>query len=75
MEFVAHPATKVKVGDSIVTAGEAATGGGSLFPPNIPIGTVTSVPSLVDPGASITITPAADLGAIDSVQVLTRLPH
>ena len=68
-------ATKVHVGDQIVTAGWQATAHASIFPPNIPIGTVTSVPSVVDPGAPITITPATDLGAIDSVQILTRLPH
>ena len=67
--------TKIHVGDQIVTAGWQATDHASIFPPNIPIGTVTSVPSLVDPSAAITITPATDLGAIDSVQVLTRLPH
>jgi len=71
----ARDVTKIHVGDQIVTAGWQATDHASIFPPNIPIGTVTSVPSVVDPGASITITPATDLGAIDSVQVLTRLPH
>jgi len=67
--------TKIHVGDQIVTAGWQATDHASIFPPNIPIGTVTTVPSVVDPGAPITVTPATDLGAIDSVQVLTRLPR
>ena len=67
--------TKIHVGDQIVPAGWQASAPASPFPPNIPIGTVTSVPSLVDPGATITVTPATDLGAIDSVQILTRLPH
>jgi rod shape-determining protein MreC len=68
-------ATKVHVGDLIVTAGYQATDGASLFPPNIPIGAVTSVPSPTDPAAPITITPAIDLGAVGDVQVLTRVPR
>ena len=73
MEFVAHPATKVKVGDSIVTAGEAATAGGSLFPPNIPIGSVSSLDPTCSDGCII-VAPSADFGAISKVQVLTRVP-
>jgi rod shape-determining protein MreC len=72
MKFVAHP-SKVKVGDFIVTAGPAATQGASLFPPNVLIGQVASVDPTCNDGC-ITVTPAADLGAIDRVQVLTRVP-
>ena len=72
LEFVPH-AAKVKVGDMIVTAGEAATQGASLFPPNIEIGQVAKV-DLTCPTGCITVTPAADLGALEKVQVLTRVP-
>ncbi len=68
-------ATKVHIGDLIVTAGYQATDGASLFPPNIPIGTVTGVPSPTDPGAPITLKPAIDLGAVGDVQVLTKVPR
>jgi rod shape-determining protein MreC len=67
--------SKVRVGDQIVTAGWQATDHASVLPPNIPIGTVTGVPSPVDQSAPVTIAPATDLGAIGAVQILTRLPH
>ena len=67
--------TKIHVGDQIVTAGWQATGSASIFPPNIPIGTVTSVPSAGRPGRlDHGHAAATDLGAIDTVQILTRLP-
>jgi rod shape-determining protein MreC len=70
----------VKTGDVIVTSGavSAATGGGggatvpSLFPPNIPIGRVTSV----DPSdllAGVHLVPMAKLHDIQIVQILTRV--
>jgi rod shape-determining protein MreC len=65
---------EVKVGDLVVTAGERATAGASLFPANIPIGQVTSVPPAANPSGSITVTPAADLTSLETVQVLTRTP-
>ena len=71
MKFVAHP-SKVKVGDFVVTAGATATQGASLFPPNITVGQVASVDPTC-PDGCITVTPTADLGAIDRVQVLTRV--
>ncbi len=64
---------EVKVGDLIVTAGERATDNASLFPPNIPIGQVTAVPSAASPGGAIIVSPAADLTSLDSVQVLTKV--
>ncbi|MGA2008518.1 MAG: rod shape-determining protein MreC [Solirubrobacteraceae bacterium] len=73
MALVSRP-SEVKVGDLIVTAGERATQGGSLFPPNIPIGRVTGVPAAGSAGGSILVAPAADLTSLDNVQVLTRLP-
>jgi rod shape-determining protein MreC len=64
--------SEVKVGDLIVTAGDQATDDASLFPANILIGEVTSVPPADNPaGSAVTVTPAADLTALDAVQVLT----
>ena len=73
MKNVSNP-SEVKAGDLIVTAGERATQNTSLFPPDIPIGQVTSVPSAGSPGGAILVAPAADLTSLDSVQVLTKVP-
>jgi rod shape-determining protein MreC len=74
MSYVSLP-SEVKVGDLIVTAGERATQHASLFPANIPIGQVTQVPSAANPASgTITVTPAADLTSLETVQVLTRVP-
>ena len=54
-----------------MTAGARATANASLIPPNIPIGTVTAAPS--DPAGTITVAPVADLTALETVQVLTRV--
>jgi rod shape-determining protein MreC len=66
----------VKQGDVIVTAGTVQTAGGlavSHFPPNIPIGHVTSVDTN-DPGAGVHLAPMAKLHDINIVQILTRVP-
>jgi len=63
--------SEVKLGDLVVTAGERATAGATLFPANILIGQVTAVASAADPLGTITVTPAADLTSLESVQVLT----
>jgi rod shape-determining protein MreC len=63
--------SEVKLGDLVVTAGEHATLNSTLFPANILIGKVTAVPSAADPLGTITVTPAADLTSLESVQVLT----
>ncbi len=73
MSLVSNP-SEVKVGDLIVTAGERATDDASLFPPDIPIGQVTSVPSAGSAGGAIVVAPAADLTSLDNVQVLTAVP-
>ena len=65
---------RIKVGDLIVTAGERATQHASLFPANLLIGQVTSVPPAANPSGAITVSPAADLTSLDSVQVLTKVP-
>jgi rod shape-determining protein MreC len=70
LQDVSQPST-VKVGDLIVTAGEQNTQGASFFPANVPIGIVkTAAPGV---GRVITVSPAANLGALDSVQVLTTV--
>jgi len=72
MSLVSRP-SEVRVGDLIVTAGERDTQNASLFPPNIPIGQVTSVPSTGSAGGTIIVAPAADLTSLDNVQVLTKV--
>jgi rod shape-determining protein MreC len=66
--------SEVKLGDLVVTAGERATLNATLFPAGILIGRVTSVPSATDPLGTITVTPAADLTSLETVQVLTKVP-
>lgn len=72
LQDVSDPST-VKVGDLIVTAGEQNTSGASFFPADVPIGIVKSAASTV--GGIITVSPSANLGALDSVQVLTAVPR
>jgi rod shape-determining protein MreC len=66
----------VRQGDVIVTAGTVPTSSGlatSHFPPNIPIGTVTSV-DVGDLVAGVHLAPMAKLHDIDIVQILTKVP-
>jgi rod shape-determining protein MreC len=66
----------VNQGDVIVTAGTVPTSSGlatSHFPPNIPIGRVTSV-NHGDLVAGVHLAPMAKLHDINVVQVLTRVP-
>ncbi len=55
----------VSVGDSIVTAGT----GPSVFPPDIPIGRVTSIDRTTQ---TITLAPYANVRQLEDVQVLTH---
>ena len=70
MQDVSRP-SEIKVGDLIVTAGEQNTGGASFFPADLPIGAVTA--AATSSGAVITVSPAADLSSLDTVQVLTAV--
>jgi rod shape-determining protein MreC len=72
MQYVSRP-SRVKVGDLIVTAGEQDTDGASFFPANVPIGIVKQSTSTA--GGVITVSPAADLSSLGSVQVLTAVPR
>jgi rod shape-determining protein MreC len=67
------PHSKVAVGDQVVTAGTRAGRLESLFPPDIPIGTVTKASAEeVALTQQVHIRPAADLRHLDFVQILTR---
>ncbi len=65
--------TSARVGDPVVTAGTTAGPLATLFPPNIPVGTVSRVdPRSVEASGTIEVRPQADLSHLDNVVVLTR---
>ena len=65
--------TSARVGDPVVTAGTTAGPLATLFPPNIPVGTVSRVdPRAVEASGTIEVRPQADLSHLDNVVVLTR---
>lgn len=67
------PHAKVQAGDPVVTAGTTSQEFPSLFPPNIPIGTITHVsPGELALSQQAHLTPATDLRHLDFVQILTR---
>ena len=69
------PKSTVKVGETVVTSGTKSSRLDSLFPPGIPIGTVTKVdPEELNLYQRVHVKPFADLRRVDFVQVLTR-PH
>jgi rod shape-determining protein MreC len=64
---------RIAAGDPVVTAGTRSTRYESLFPANIPIGTITRVnPSELALSQEAHLTPDADLRHLDFVQILTR---
>ena len=71
LDFI-DSARKIGVGQEVVTAGWRAQGLASLFPPDLPIGEVTSA-SIKEQEASeqVHLRPYADLANLDLVQVLT----
>jgi len=70
------PHSRVAVGDQVVTAGTRSGRLESLFPPNIPIGTVSRVsPSELALSQQVHIRPSADLRHLNFVQILTRRPE
>jgi rod shape-determining protein MreC len=72
LEFVQSP-EKVRRGDRVVTAGSLTPDLKSYFPPNIPIGKVSRVDiGDGDLDRRIHVRPAADLGDLLWVEVLTR---
>ena len=65
--------TQARVGDPVVTAGTTAGPLATLFPPNIPVGTISRVdPRAVEASGTIQLRPLADLGHLDNVVVLTK---
>jgi rod shape-determining protein MreC len=72
LEFVPRRAN-IRKGDTVVTAGSQSTQLESLFPANIPIGTVTKADDQeVSQYQRVHIRPFADLRKLDFVQILTR---
>jgi rod shape-determining protein MreC len=72
LQYVSEP-NQVKVGDLIVTAGLQDTHDASFFPAGLPIGVVKNATTTV--GGVITVSPAADLSSLGTVQVLTAVPR
>ncbi|HEX3691966.1 MAG TPA: rod shape-determining protein MreC [Solirubrobacteraceae bacterium] len=72
MSFLTNNAPVAR-GDYVVTSGTVAGNGESLFPPGIPIGTVTSE-NEHSAYKSLNVSPLADLRNLDTVQVLTAPP-
>ena len=70
LDLVENP-RRIREGDRIVTAGTISERLPSLFPRGIPIGTVRRIEGEGELDRTITVTPAADLGRLDLVQVLT----
>ena len=66
---------QIAVGDQVVTAGFKGGSLTSLYPPGLPIGTVSSVnPNQLYNNNEVPVAPTADLRHFSSVQILTR-PH
>ena len=72
LNFVSRT-SNLRKGETVVTAGSSSSRLESLFPPGIPIGTVTKVDDAeLSQYQRVHIAPAADLRRLDFVQVLTR---
>jgi rod shape-determining protein MreC len=65
---------QVQVGQQVVTVGFKYGPLQDLYPPRIPIGTVTSVGNDLANNGQVQVAPAADLRHLDAVQILTT-PH
>ena len=74
LDFVAD-SSRFKVGDLVVTAGAQVTQHASLYPADVPVGRVQSVPAPGDTTSHVTVKPVLDTGTLDAVQVLTRVPR
>jgi rod shape-determining protein MreC len=67
------PRSPVQAGDNVVTAGTRSKRFPSLFPPNIPIGSITRVSAdELTLSQQAHLKPVVDLRRIDFVQILTR---
>lgn len=66
---------QIQVGQQVVTSGYKSGSLSSLYPPGLPIGTVSSVnPTQLFNSNEVQVAPGADLRHFASVQILTR-PH
>jgi rod shape-determining protein MreC len=66
---------QISVGEQVVTAGFKAGSLTSLYPPGLPIGTVSNAnPNQLYNNNQVQVAPTADLRHFSSVQILTR-PH
>ena len=66
---------RITAGDQVVTAGFKAGSLTSLYPPGLPIGTVSNAnPNQLYNNNQVQVAPTADLRHFSSVQILTR-PH
>ncbi len=66
--------TQPSLGEYVVTSGTVAAGYGSLYPPGLPIGEVTSV-NEESAYKQVNVRPIANLENLDTVQVLTFTPQ
>lgn len=67
------PRSPVRAGNAVVTSGTSDSRLRSLFPPNIPIGTISaSAPGELALTQQAHLDPVADLRRLDFVQILTR---
>ena len=67
------PGANVRVGDAVVTAGQRTGPLATMFPPGLPIGTVTKVdPGTLRSDGTVEVRPQADLNRLENVVVLTR---
>lgn len=64
----------VKQGQSVMTVGFRSGSLQDLYPPGIPIGTVSTVDNNLPDNGEVQVTPDADLRHLDLVQILTA-PH
>ncbi len=64
--------TKASEGELVETSGTVENGFESLFPPGIPIGTITSIES--ESPYSVNVRPAVELHGLDHVQVMSAGP-
>lgn len=69
------PASRVRIGDRIVTSGISSGSLASMFPPGLPIGKVTKVDAArLRSEGSVDVEPQADLRRLENVIVLTGRP-
>jgi rod shape-determining protein MreC len=68
------PDSKVRVGDAVVTAGQRSGPLATMFPPDLPIGTVAKVrPGTLRSDGTVDVRPQADLNRLENVLVLTKV--